>query len=460
MSGRGTGRQPEVLVHLIRGQGSLHGQIEQALRDAARTGRLAPGAPLPSTRVLARDLGVSRGVVVEAYDQLTAEGYLETRAGSRTVVARSVRSSLPDPPETVGERLRFDFRPGLPDLARFPREEWVRASRRVLRTVRPHQLDYADWRGTAELRFALAEYLGRVRGVTCSPQRVIVCSGFTQALGVAARGLARLKIRRIAVEDPCQPDERRIVAEAGLVPVPVPVDAQGIDVEALEQTRVRAVLVSPAHQFPTGSVLSAERRRALLAWAEHRAAFVIEDDYDAEYRYDRAPVGALQGLDPERVVYAGSASKILAPALRLGWLVVPPALLEAASEAKKLADLGTSFVEQLVYADFLREGSLDRHLRRMRGLYRVRRDALLGALADRCPSWTPHGAAAGLHVIVALPAGSDESAVVAAAARRSVRLYPAGHYAADPASAPPAVVMGYACLSEREITAGVARLAR
>jgi GntR family transcriptional regulator/MocR family aminotransferase len=301
----------------------MHVQIERALRDAARSGRLPPGAALPSSRTLARDLGVSRGVVVEAYEQLMAEGFLETRRASGTTIARAAGAAWPDRAEAPPARFAFDFRPGLPDLTRFPREDWARAARRVMRQLRPGQLDYGDPRGASELRNALAQYLGRVRGVLSGESRVVVCSGFAQALGIAARGLASRGVRRLAMEDPSHPDQRRILSRAGLTPVAVPVDRHGLVTERLEGARAEAVLVSPAHQFPTGSVLAPERRRALIAWAERESAFVIEDDYDAEYRYDRAPVGALQGLAPDRVVYAGSTSKILAPALRLGWLVVP-----------------------------------------------------------------------------------------------------------------------------------------
>lgn len=456
---KGTSRQPELLLDLRRGEGSLHAQIEHALREAARTGRLAAGTPLPSSRTLARDLGVSRRVVVEAYEQLAAEGYVETRPGSRTAIADGLRPPPPRLPQPTGERLRFDFRPGQPDLTHFPREEWGRAARRVVRSLGPGQLGYGDPLGTTELRSALANYLGRVRGARCDPQRIVVCTGVTQALFLVARALSRLGLRRIAVEDPSNPDLRRILRAGGLAPCGVPVDSSGLDVEALERADVRAVVVSPAHQYPTGSVLTADRRRALLAWAERRSGFVVEDDYDAEYRYDRAPVGALQGLAPDRVAYTGSASKTLAPALRLGWLLAPPALLEPLTEAKRCNDLGTPAIEQLVYANFLRDGSLDRHLRRMRSLYRSRRDALLAALERWFPEWVPHGVAAGLHVMVTLPRTAEEEAVVAAAARRSVRLYPVREFTIESTTHLPAIVIGYACLTESEISAGIASLA-
>jgi GntR family transcriptional regulator/MocR family aminotransferase len=433
-------------------------QIERALREAIRARRLAPGARIPGSRTLAQDLGVSRGVVVEAFEQLIAEGYLTARSGARTFVAEGVALRPPAAPEPRPPILRFDFRPGLPDVSLFPREEWGRALRRVMRELRPEQLAYGDPRGSAELRSALADYLGRVRGVLAPPRQVLICTGFAQALGIAARALFKSGIRRLGMEDPSHPDQRRIVSEAGLVPVAVPVDEGGLRVDGLERARLRAVLVTPAHQFPTGSVLAPERRRELLAWASRRAGFVIEDDYDAEYRYDRSPVGALQGLAADRVVYAGSASKILAPALRLGWLVVPVALLGLAAEIKTIADLGSSALDQLAYAEFLRGGELDRHLRRMRPVYERRRDALLAALARHCPRWRPVGAAAGLHLVAELPAGADEARLVREAAARSVRLYPMSHYRFGGAGSP-ALVLGYAHLSEGQIGAAVARMA-
>jgi GntR family transcriptional regulator/MocR family aminotransferase len=288
------------------------------------------------------------------------------------------------------------------------------------------------------------------------PAQMVICTGFAQGLGVAVRALAKRGIRRIALEDPAQPDLTAIVSAAGMSIVRVPVDDQGLITDRLDETGARAVIVTPAHQFPTGSVLSPGRRRDLLAWAERRNGFVIEDDYDAEYRYDGPPVGALQGLAPERVVYAGSASKILAPALRLGWLCAPPALVDHATEVKKFADLGTPYFEQLVYAEFLLSGALDQHLRRMRSVYRRRRDALIGALQQRRSGLTIRGVAAGLHLVAMLPRGADERQAVRAAVDRDVRLYPLGTYWRDrPTPAPQGLVLGYAHLTEQEIADGV-----
>jgi len=454
--GNRTRRQPELLVALRPGAGPIRRQIERAVRDAARSGRLPAGTVVPSTRVLARDLGVSRGVVVDAYEQLIAEGFLVAHQAARTTIAPGVRPVTDEPVRPPQDVVRCDFRPGAPDVREFPREDWSRAARRALRAVSPGDLGYGDARGATALRAALSEYLARVRGVVAMPANVVICTGFAQGLGVAVRALAKHGIRRIAMEDPAQPDIGRIASAAGVVVARVPVDDQGLITERLVETGARAVIVTPAHQFPSGSVLGPDRRRELLAWAERCRGFVIEDDYDAEYRYDGSPVGALQGLAPERVVYAGSASKILAPALRLGWLCVPPALVDHAIEAKKLADLGTPCFEQFVYAEFLQSGALDQHLRRMRLLYRCRRDALIRALHVRRASWTIHGIAAGLHLVAMLPRGTNERQVAHAAADHDVRLYPIGTYWRHrPRRGPQGLVLGYAHLTEGEIADGV-----
>lgn len=442
-------RQPEVLLTLRRGEGPLHRQIERGLRDAVRSGRLQRGAPLPSTRVLARDLGVSRGVVVEAYDQLVAEGFLASLRGSRTVVAAVPAAAVTEPPEPIPPAVRWDFRPARTDLRLFPHAIFARAARQVLRRLGPAHLAYGDPQGAPELRSALAEYVGRVRHVVARPRDILICNGFAQGLGVLAQALARRRVRRIALEDPGHPDLRQIVRQAGLVPVPVPVDGEGLRVDRLARLDVRAVLVSPAHQFPTGVVLAPERRQALCAWAARQGAVVIEDDYDGEYRYDRAGVGALQGLDPEHVVYAGSASKILAPALRVGWLILPRSLREGVTEAKRIADLGSATLDQLVYAELLRGGELDRHLRRMRRVYRRRRDVLVAALHRHLPDWRIRGAAAGLHIVVELPRGLREERVVQFALERSIRVYPMSAYRATASRGEAqAVVLGYGGLSE------------
>jgi GntR family transcriptional regulator/MocR family aminotransferase len=397
-------------------------------------------------------------VVVEAYEQLIAEGYLAARARSRTVVAAGASIVSEQHQNTAPPQPKFDFRPGLPDLSYFPRQAWGRALRRALHDIHPSQLSYSEPQGVITLRQGLCDYLGRVRGVLTRPSQIVICNGFAQSLALISHAFQKRGVRRIAVEDPCQPDLRGIVSDAGLIPVSVPVDERGIRIDILERLKVQAVVITPAHQFPTGSVLDPERRQRLIDWSVRSSAFIVEDDYDAEYRYDRAPVGALQGLAPERVIYSGSLSKILAPALRIGWIIVPAEMYAAIEDRKKYADLMSPILEQLTFADFLREGELDRHLRRMRSIYRRRRDALIAALARYFPDWHTTGAAAGLHLVANLPDGVSEQEVARLSSARSVRVYPMRGYCFK-ASAAPALVFGYGSLSERQLGRGISQLA-
>ncbi len=320
-------------------------------------------------------------------------------------------------------------------------------------------LGYGDPRGVEALRLALADYLGRVRGVVADPTRVVVTSGYSQGQGIVCRVLAARGARRIAFENPSHPEQRRIATAAGLEIVPVAVDEDGVRVEELARADVEVVVLTPAHQHPTGAVLSGERRSTLLEWLRARDAIAIEDDYDAEYRYDRAAVGALQGLESERIVYAGSASKTLAPALRLGWLVVPPSLTDAVSREKDLDDCGTARIEQHAFGDFISRGELDRHLRRMRARYRRRRDLLVDALADALPEATVRGVAAGLHVTAQLPDHFDEQAIIDEARRRRIDLTTMRDFWIEPHDGAPTLLLGYAQISEPAIPASVREVA-
>jgi GntR family transcriptional regulator/MocR family aminotransferase len=411
---------------------------------------------VPSTRDLARQLGVSRRIAVDAYSQLAAEGYLTLRQGARPRVSGAVAvAPPPDEAPRAAPPPRFDFTPSVPDVSAFPRAAWLRSLREATGAITDRDLGYGEITGMEPLCRALAEYLGRVRGVVGGPERVVVTSGYQQGLGIVCQALAARGARRVAVEDPSNRYQLDIARRAGLEPVPVPVDGAGIDVTALG--REDAVLVTPAHQHPTGALLSPERRAALCAWLRDNDAIAVEDDYDAEYRYDRAAVGALQGLEPDRVVYAGSASKTLAPALRLGWLVVPSAMLDAVRAEKTMADRGTARVEQLAFADFLARGELDRHLRRMRIRYRSRRDTLIAVLAQELPEAEVVGIAAGLHVTARLPFG-DEDALREEAARRRI-LFETMRDFRPGDDGPLTLMLGYGQLSEPAIRAGVRELA-
>jgi GntR family transcriptional regulator/MocR family aminotransferase len=427
-------------------------ELKSSLREAIRDGRLAAGARLPSSRALSSDLGLARGTVVEAYAQLQAEGYLTSRHGSGTWVARvaSARRSAgsteaPPPPP------RFSFHPGLPDLTAFPHAAWSSALRRGLREAPASSLGYGDPRGRRELREALASYLARVRGAVADPELIVVCAGSRHGLAL----LSRLLRGRIAMEDPCLPEHREVAAAAGLRVVPLPVDERGARTDLLAETGARAVVLSPAHQYPTGAVLAPERRAAAVAWG----GLVIEDDYDAELRYDRQPVGALQALVPGRVAYAGTVSKTLAPGLRLGWLLLPPALLDRVVALRKAEDVHVSAPDQIAFAELLRAGTYERHVRRMRMRYRARRDRLVAMLAERAPAITPVGISAGLRVLLELPEGGPSGDELAArAAEQSIELFPVGRHYHDGRATREAVVLGYAALPEHDFEAGLTAL--
>jgi GntR family transcriptional regulator/MocR family aminotransferase len=440
-------------------RGTLSAQIEGQLRTAIRDGSLRPGTPVPSTRDLAGELGVSRKVVVDAYAQLAAEGYLAMRQGAQPRVADGPffagEPARPDPPAVP---VRYDFRPARPDVSSFPRAAWARCLRDAVTDISVADLGYGDAFGVEELRDGLAGYLGRVRGVVADRARIVVTNGYLQGLGLVCRTLAARGARRIALEDPSSSEEPLIAARAGLEAVRVPVDELGIRVDALARSDADAVVLTPAHQSPTGVVLAPERRAALVAWLRTRDAVAVEDDYDAEYRYDRPAVGALQGLDGDHVVYAGTASKVLAPALRLGWLVVPPSLVDGMRDEKLLADQGTARIEQLAFARFLARGDLDRHLRKMRVRYRAKRDAAIAAIAAELPEARIRGIAAGLHVTVELPPGHDEEAIRRAAARRGVALSTMGDFRST-VDGPPTLILGYSQMSESRIAGGVTELA-
>ncbi len=452
----------DVLISISRDSPrTLSRQIEDQFRDQIREGILRPGTPVPSTRDLAAALEVSRPIVVSAYAQLAAEGYLVLRQGARPRVADAVRA-VSDAAETATRPPReplYDFRPGVPDLSAFPRAAWLRSMRDAMLSIPDAALGYCEPHGSDVLRRALSDYLARVRGVVSSPARVVVTSGWAQGRILLCRTLAAGGARRIAVEDPCWIDAWESIRRAGLELVPIPVDDHGLRVDLLEQSKADVVIVTPAHQYPTGAVLAGERRTALLEWLRRRDAIAIEDDYDAEFRYDRAPVGALQALDSQRIVYAGTASKTLAPALRLGWLVVPPRLLAAVQSQQVLADFGGPRIEQHAFADFLARGELDRHLRRMRLTYRARRDVLVESMRTYLPEAELGGIAAGLHAAIRLRPHHDEIAIRDEALRRGVAFTTLQAYQIDTRGGPPTLIIGYARATEATIREGVKVLA-
>ena len=461
-----TGSDPDLLLRLDRTLGEpLRVQLERVLRQSIQSGRLEAGERISSTRRLAAELGISRGLVVDCYAQLEAEGYLSSRPGSVTrvadgagrspVVQRSAVAPLLPPLPPGG----IDFRPVQPDLSSFPRRDWLWALGEAGLRAPSSEFGYGEAQGSSRLREVVAGDLRRVRGAVAEPQLMVISSGFAQGLALVLDALAAERVHRVAVEEPGPVYRDIVTTRAGIEAVPVPVDEGGIDVDTLAATGAGAVILTPAHQSPTGVVLTPERRHAVLTWARERDATIIEDDYDAEFRYDREPVGTLQGLAPDRVVLLGTVSKSLAPGLRLGWVLSPPHLVAAIAHAKRYADRGSPTLDQLALAALLESGRYDRHLRRMRKVYAGRRAALLRALHDRAPRADVGGLAAGLHAVAHLPDDIDERHVVREARARSIGLHGMSHYRIDAAAHPPQLVMGFGHLTERAIDRGIATIA-
>jgi GntR family transcriptional regulator / MocR family aminotransferase len=437
---------------------TLRGGLERVLRDAILEGALRAGVRLPASRRLAAQLGVSRGVTSDAYAQLEAQGFLIVEPRSAPVVAPvPLRRLQPSRPVAVAPRApRFDMTPTTPDVGLFPTRRWVGALTQAVRRAPVGALDYGDPCGARELRETLADHLGRTRGVIAEPSQIVVVQGTAQGVDLLGRLLVDRGARRVGVEDPSLQRQSERIAALGLAVIGQPVDAEGMVVEGLAAD---AVIVTPAHQFPTGAVLSGERRRALLAWAARRDRLVIEDDYDAEFRYDREPVRALQGLDPERVAYLGTVSKSLVPALRLGWLVAPRDLAAPAARTKRLLDSCSPMLDQLALANLIQSGAYDRHVRHARGIYRSRRDRLRRALAEQLPQLTVEGVAAGMHVLLRLPPGLDDGRVAREATREGLRAEALSEHALTHDGGP-GLVLGYGRVHEDALGPAIAALAR
>src|SRR5689334_14179820 len=454
----------------------LTGWLADAIRAAIMDGRLRAGTPLPATRLLAGDLGVSRGVIVEAYQRLADEGLVSAQPGAGTRVlgvprpAPAAARALAGPPPGLllvppgwRERAQIDLSPGVPDLSGFPRAAWIRAERAVLEQASVTELGYGDPRGSQSLRTELAGWLARTRGLRAQPGDIIVVTGVAQALALLARVLRAQGLEEIAVEDPGSRGARDDLAYWGLRPVPVPVDEHGMVVGELALGQARAALLTPAHQFPTGVVLAPQRRRDLLDWAAAADGLIVEDDYDAEFRYDRAPVPALHASAPDLVAYAGSTSKTLAPGMRLGWLIPPARLRAELTEAKYASDLGSPALPQLVLARLIASGELEQHIRLVRKRQRSRRDALLRALREHLPQARVQGVAAGLHLLITFPgldacdAGYD-AGLAEAILRTGVLVQPLSWHRQRPGV--PGFVLGYAAHTPDRLHEAARRIAQ
>jgi GntR family transcriptional regulator/MocR family aminotransferase len=476
--------------------GGLAAWLAGHLRRAIADGRLPVGARLPPGRVLAAELGVSRGVVTEAYQRLTEDGQVAGRGRAGTfVVAAPIAANAPNATTAPGTRAsrpaagshalagprppaspaaafaaapgpdvfdtlraspaRIDLTPGVPDLAAFPRSAWLRAERRVLGTLSASDFGYGDPRGALPLRRAVAHWLARYRGIRVDPGEVIVVTGVAQALGLVAQVLTAEGVGEVALEDPGSLGVRQHLRSQRLRTPPIPVDAAGMRVDALRASGAPAVALTPAHQFPTGVVLDGRRRRELVAWAREEGGLILEDDYDAEHRYDRPPVPAVHAMAPERIFYAGSVSKILAPALRIGWLLAPPAFRDAVVVAKRYADLGNAVLPQLVLSELMESGELERHLRTLRRRHRHRRDAMIAAIREHLPGAHVHGAAAGLHLMITFDTPFSDTELAAAALARGVKAQPLSWHYQRPDNMP-GLVLGYAAAAASGAAEGIA----
>ena len=451
-------------LHLTPLGSRVRAGLEDALRDAVRDGRLAAGTRLPSSRALAGDLGIARNTVAEAYAQLVAEGWLQARQGSGTRVAprpgagTGGATRAPARDERAAAQPQHNLSPGSPDVAGFPRAAWLSATRRALAGAPPDAFGYGFSEGRPELRAALAEYLARARGVVADPERIVVCGGFAEALALTCEALARRGARSLATERHGLVTHRRIAARHGLTTRSLEIDEHGARTDRLPDGGADAVLLTPAHQFPFGVALAPARRSAAVQWAIEGGRIIVEDDYDGEFRYDRQPIGAMQALAPDRVVYAGTASKSLAPGLRIAWLVLPDELHPDVVATQELLRGGPDTIAQLALADMIRSGAYDRHVRRARLIYRRRRDRLVTTVTREAPGLRVHGIAAGLHALLELPAGTSEAAVIELAAARGLAVAGLEAYTDGPPSGRPALVIGYASPPEHGYTAALARL--
>jgi len=449
-------------LHVEVGGFRVRAGLESALREAVAGGRLPAGLRLPSSRNLARDLGIARNTVVEVYDQLVSEGWLVARRGSGTTVAQcsSQQDLVRATPAPPTRQHAYDLRPGTPDLSGFPRAQWLAAARMAVSAASPDAFGYGDPRGRSELRRALAGYLARARGVRTDPDRIVVCSGFTQAFSLLCHVLcarAPTKAPTLAMEGYGLPHLTRTAADTGLRVQALDVDSHGATLDDLGDAD--AVLLTPAHQFPLGMPLHPLRRARFLEWAAAGDALIIEDDYDGEFRYDRQPVGALQARAPDRVAYVGTASKSLAPGLRLGWLVPPARTLGRVLDAMGPAERNADTLAQLTLAEFIASGRYDRHIRRARTHYRRRRDSLIELVRRQTPDISVTGIAAGLHALLQLPPGRSEAAVVARAAKIGLAVAGLNEYRlAEAPRHQPALVIGYGTPPEHSVTNAFARL--
>ncbi len=458
----------------------LYRQLQEALLEAVLEGELPPGRKLPSSRLLAGELGLARNTVIEVYEALSAQGCLETRHGSGTYVADLASERLTPPPAAIapvapklsarGRVLIEDaqvfprqwgaFMPGVPDVTEFPTRIWARLHNRHWSRANPERLTYAPAGGLKALRVALAEHLRTARGVRCEAEQIVITTGIHQSIDLTARLLTD-QGDTVWLEDPCYWGLRHSLHSLGLKLQSVPVDAEGLNWAGLKSPPPRFIVATPPHQYPLGMVMTLPRRQALLEQAKAHGSWIVEDDYDSEFRYGTRPITSLQGLDRDGlVIYVGSFSKTLFPGLRLGYIVAPPQLAE--SFAKGVAELYREgqLQQQAMLADFISEGYFAAHIRRMRGLYKARREALLAAIGREFGAHLPvTGDNAGLHLVLGLN-GADDRAIAREAVQAGIVTRPLSGYYRSPAPPQSGLLLGYACVREDAIAPAFAILSR
>jgi Transcriptional regulators containing a DNA-binding HTH domain and an aminotransferase domain (MocR family) and their eukaryotic orthologs len=448
-------------ISLIR---QVYGQIKSMILD----GKLLAGNKLPSTRWLSENLEVSRNVILEAYAQLTAEGYIESIRGSGTIVAKGiyfkkseikVKKSLSSDDYKRYESDLINFRSGIPALDMFPQKEWGSLYNKICSNVDYSAFRYCEPEGIMELRQALSEYLFRVRGISCRPEQIMIISGSTQGLSLISKLLYSPGVE-IAVEDPVHYGLLNVISSCGYLINPIPVDSKGIRTDMLKtDNKVGFVYVTPSHQFPLGGVLPIQRRIELIRFAEKKDCYIVEDDYDSEFRYEGQPISSLYELEPNRVIYVGSFSKILAPALRLGYMILPDLLIPKYLKLKMYTDVHTESISQFVLAQFINDGKLEKHIWKMKKEYCKKRQAVISSLSINFPDeYVIKGYAAGLHLVAEFRNVSFTEEVLEKITQQKVKVYPVEKYAVHKGRHSNKILLGYGHLSIEEITEGIKRI--
>lgn len=447
---------------------SLIRQVYEQIKELILQGKLLEGNKLPSTRWLAENLKVSRNVILEAYDQLAAEGYIESRRGSGTLVAKGIyfkrnkvnsEKTFTDDIQKINKNSFIDFRSGIPALEMFPKREWGSLYSKICNDIPNTSLRYCGPEGTMELRQAILNYLFRVRGISCTVNQIMIISGSTQGLSLISKILFKPSAE-VIIEDPIHYGLLEVISLNGYSVNPIQVDENGMRTDMLKASNnSELIYVTPSHQFPLGGVLPIQRRIELIEFAEKNDCYIIEDDYDSEFRYEGQPISSLYELESSRVIYIGSFSKILAPAIRLGYMILPPALISKYKTIKMYTDMHTEAIVQLVLARFINEGKLEKHIWKMKKEYSKKRKVLINALEINFPNkYIIKGQATGLHLVVEFKGIVFTKEVVDIIIKENIKVYPVESYAIHKGMHKSEIILGYGHLSIAEIQEGIIKL--